>query len=59
MFKVLKLQGQKQWSVFNNDEFKGSYATNALAWKAVDRLMNEPVNKQEQTAMWLEGLNDG
>ena len=42
-----------QWAVENADgEVVGLYPSNAAAWRALDRLQNEPINKREDTADW-------
>lgn len=43
-----------KWGMFSEaGDLLSEHDTHAEAWRAHDRLMNEPVNKREDTADWI------
>lgn len=41
------------WFVYNGNYFvAGPFKTNAEAWRALDRLEGQPINRSENTSDW-------
>jgi hypothetical protein len=49
------LQGTDGWYIEYDDgiTLAGPYDTNAEAWRALDRLNGEPINRREQVSDWI------
>jgi hypothetical protein len=51
--EVLKI-GPKRWAVIDDEgRVASEHDTNSAAWRALDRLQNEPINKREAIADWV------
>lgn len=43
-----------KWAVLDSTgAVISEHETNAQAWRALDRMQNEPINKREDTADWV------
>lgn len=50
MSKVEQRDGK--WFAIDGERTEGPFDTNSQAWRAMDRLAMEPVNREENTTDW-------
>ena len=54
MYEVVAMIDSTEYGVYHDKKLIKVCANHALAWKVIDRLQHEPVNKQEAISRWIE-----